>query len=805
MKKIMILIAMISISACAATPKINTVNSMGMVMELNNPANMPICLAVSPDQKYALSAGWDKTVRIWDLLEGKQTNLLAGHVGWIGTVAFSPNGKYILSGGHDKAVRLWDSSSGKEIRQLIAHKSFSAIASFIINAVAFSPDGTKALSSSADGTIRLWDVEKGKEIMTIPCAGEALGAVFSPDGKYILSGSAGSDGLLKLWDAVSGRPVKEFKHGYRYIGNFVRAVDISPDGRYALGGGSNGLIKVWDIASGAQIKAFPAHTGINGVYSGSFSPDGRYILSGGGDQLIKLWDTATGKEVRQFTGHSEGPVNALVTVFYPDGKHILSAGTDAALRMWDVGTGEEIAMMVGFEDGEWLVITKDGYYNASSRGAKYLNVKFQNKNYTVDQFYDVFYRPDIVANILKGKDIKDLITITLQDVIKSPPPIVEAFPIQDTGSDKVKVCYRVRNSGGGIGEVRIFHNSKLIQSDGYYKEISRSGAVEAQLASLTGKAVDEDMRGVSVMGKIDTAAVSGKAKGDLFSDCRDIETVSGENEVSIAAFNGSNTIQSPLKTINFRSERKSTAPHLYILAIGINQYKDKSANLKYAVKDAQDVLEKFKIQAATLYEPHNIHYTLLADQDAAKANITAEIDDLAKAVKPQDGFILFAAGHGLLLHNQYYLLAHDFNGRITDTSMISSNEIVDASKKIRSLSQLFIFDTCHSGGVDYIISALYDARMSVMAKKMGLHIYASASDKQSAMDGYKGNGLFTHALLSGLNNNREADKNKDGKVSIVGLGEYSKKMTSNISKQIGHEQTPLIINFGKDSPLYKLQ
>ncbi len=45
------------------------------------------------------------------------------------------------------------------------------------------------------------------------------------------------------------------------------------------------------------------------------------------------------------------------------------------------------------------------------------------------------------------------------------------------------------------------------------------------------------------------------------------------------------------------------------------------------------------------------------------------------------------------------------------------------------------------------------------------------------MDGYKGNGLFTYTLLDGLNNNKEADKNKDGKVSVVGLGEYSKKMT----------------------------
>jgi hypothetical protein len=54
-------------------------------------------------------------------------------------------------------------------------------------------------------------------------------------------------------------------------------------------------------------------------------------------------------------------------------------------------------------------------------------------------------------------------------------------------------------------------------------------------------------------------------------------------------------------------------------------------------------------------------------------------------------------------------------------------------------------------------------------------------------------------------NNKGADKNKDGKVTVVGLGEYSKKMTTNISKEVGHSQIPLIINFGKDRPIYKLQ
>ena len=334
---------------------------------------------------------------------------------------------------------------------------------------------------------------------------------------------------------------------------------------------------------------------------------------------------------------------------------------------------------------------------------------------------------------------------------------------------------------------------------------SKSAVEKTQLASLDSKAIYEDMRSVSIKGKVDTIPTASMSKGDTFEDCKEIDAIPGENEVSVTAFNVSNTVQSYMKTINFSSGVKSEDTHLYILSIGIDQYTDSIVNLKYAVKDAKDLEEKIKTQSATLYKPQNIHYALMTDKEATKTSIIGKINELSRIIKPQDSFILFVAGHGVLLQNQYYMLTHDFNGQVGEANMISSNEIVDMSKKIKSLSQLFIFDTCHAGGVDNIISGLYDARMSVLAKKMGLHIYASASDKQAAMDGYKGNGLFTHTLLDGLNNNKEADKNKEGKVTVVGLGEYSKKMTTNISKEIGHSQTPLIINFGKDSPIYKLQ
>jgi WD40 repeat protein len=607
-----------------------------------------------------------------------------------------------------------------------------------------------------------------------------------------------------LWDASRGRLIRTEEEIISDA--MVLAVSFSADGRYALSGGVKNELILWDAKSLTELKRFIGHEGSAQIWSVAFSPDGRYALSATWKDSIKIWDIASGTEYKTLTGHSSIKSYSGAK-FSPNGKYVISAG-DASTRIWDVSTGEEVASMIAFKDGEWIVITREGYYNASARGAEqYLSIKVADHEYSVDQFYDVFYRPDIVAAKLRGEDISGLVTITMQDAIKSPPPVIDfTSKLDDTDRSKVKVCYRANSTGGGIGEVRLFHNGKLVSSDGYYREMARPPSGKQQQAAIDGKTIYEDMRrSVSVKGVGPSSSLTAKAKGDVFTDCREIEAVAGENEVSVSAFNGSNTVQSSMKTVSFNSKIKQEEPHLHILAVGIDRYVDSGVNLKYAAKDARNMAEKMSVQAATLYAPRNIHYELLTDREATKANITKKIDALAATIKPQDSFVLFVAGHGVLLQNQYYMLTHDFNGQVSEASMISSNEIVEMSKQIKSLSQLLIFDTCHAGGVDTIVSGLYDARMSVLAKKMGLHIYASASDKQAAMDGYKGNGLFTYTLLDGLNNNRQADKNKDGRVTVVGLGEYSKKETTKISKEIGHSQTPLIINFGKDTPLYRLR
>ena len=47
----------------------------------------------------------------------------------------------------------------------------------------------------------------------------------------------------------------------RQKGTFSYCVDFSPDGKTLVSGGSDGLVKLWDAASGKQILTFSGHHG----------------------------------------------------------------------------------------------------------------------------------------------------------------------------------------------------------------------------------------------------------------------------------------------------------------------------------------------------------------------------------------------------------------------------------------------------------------------------------------------------------------------------------------------------------------
>jgi guanine nucleotide-binding protein subunit beta-2-like 1 protein len=65
-------------------------------------------VVISSDGQYALSASWDKTLRLWDLNTGKTTRRFIGHTNDVLSVSFSADNRQIVSGSRDKTIKLWN-------------------------------------------------------------------------------------------------------------------------------------------------------------------------------------------------------------------------------------------------------------------------------------------------------------------------------------------------------------------------------------------------------------------------------------------------------------------------------------------------------------------------------------------------------------------------------------------------------------------------------------------------------------------------------------------------------------------------
>jgi WD40 repeat protein len=150
--------------------------------------------------------------------------------------------------------------------------------------------------------------------------------VYSPDGRYLASGSWSWDNTIKIWEVATGEELRTL------TGHSVYSVVYSPDGRYLASGSSDNTIKIWEVATGKKLRTLTGHS--DSVESVVYSPDGRYLASGSWDNTIKIWEVATGKKLRTFTGHS----NWVWSVVYsPDGRYLASGSSDKTIKIWRVG------------------------------------------------------------------------------------------------------------------------------------------------------------------------------------------------------------------------------------------------------------------------------------------------------------------------------------------------------------------------------------------------------------------------------------------------------------------------------------
>nr|WP_256363618.1 WD40 repeat domain-containing protein [Thiohalocapsa sp. ML1] len=239
-------------------------------------------------QLVAAGSGHDAcSIWLWDAETGDELARLAGHTGWMASVAIweGASETVVASGSHDYTIRIWDPERAVEVRVLEGHWD-------LVRSVAFSPDpraapgGLLLASGSSDRAVRLWDCATGRELRRLEGHSDVVWSVaFAPDPHRPLLASGSSDRTIRLWDPHSGRELWVLTGHKRE----VISVAFAPGaGRPILASGSGDkTVRLWDAETGRELARLDAHE--NFVWSVAFAPDGT-LASVSEDGSVCLWD-----------------------------------------------------------------------------------------------------------------------------------------------------------------------------------------------------------------------------------------------------------------------------------------------------------------------------------------------------------------------------------------------------------------------------------------------------------------------------------------------------------------------------------
>lgn len=796
-------------------------------------------VSFSPNGKMAVTGSDDHTLRLWDSRTGRLIATLKGHKDQVESAAFTPDGRYLLSGSWDKTIRLWDARTGAFVKVL-------ATLDKRVGRLSISPDSSRVVAGNAGryGPFKCFSlsIPSGERITSFTRhKNVVLATAISPDGKTAATGG-GSDMEIYLWDLATGRVNKDMKGK----GKLIWSVGFARDGRSIAWGKTwkresvftygpleqsfqfRGYVGEFSLGLGKKLKGdagyframessgpFSIRTkdgkihptlvilkngkvvrqitrGSTGGYdhrSLTLTPDGKTVISGGSGGVLTSYNPETGKKIHDFVGHTGDVFGVAVS---PDSRFLVSGSHDQTVRLWEIATGEVLLTIFQGTDNEWVAWTPEGFYAASPGGEGYVGYHINRGEkraadyVSVAQVGRLFYRPDLVAKKVAGgfdkKILAELKRIgSIDEILASgmPPKITLLSEKKEirTNSRDITLKFKVEDQGGGIGKIEYRINGALFKM------------VEAT-------------RSADIL----TSRPSGVIEMDTTLD-------DGKNIVTATVYNERGDIASqPAEAVIEVDDPMKEAPSVYVLAVGISNYRDVALKLSFAHSDADEMAKALKQRGKGLFK--EIYVTSLLNHKATKNEIKKAFEDLSKA-KPSDVFVWYLGGHGKAINGDYHFVPWEAlyeNEEVLKAASLSSTEISSLLQKIQARKSLLILDTCYAG-----LAASGDSRLmfaslsrgideksaiSRLMKFTGHTILAASSEHQKALEGHEGHGVFTYVLLQGLKGKADRSGEGQGVITIDELADYAREKVPIITmKKWGFEQIPMRNMHGDPFPI----
>jgi hypothetical protein len=291
-----------------------------------------------------------------------------------------------------------------------------------------------------------------------------------------------------------------------------------------------------------------------------------------------------------------------------------------------------------------------------------------------------------------------------------------------------------------------------------------------------------------------------------------VPLIPGRNKIQVSVLNKQGA-ESLKQTAYTTSTADRGAPDVYIVAIGVSKYRNPAYNLRFAAKDASDLIDTYR--ATNTGSRGQVHVLDLTNEKATRDRIQ-EAKAWLKQARPSDLVVVFAAGHGMTDTRQnYFFGTYDIDPVRPELNGLPYEEFEALLDGIASLQKVLLIDTCFSGEIEKdeptVVSQAQtdgagDVKMRAFKAPRGIEVVAdaaagssassdamlrfqqelfadlrrgtgavvisSASGNEYALEGEQWkNGVFTYALLSGLRDHK-ADANKDGTITVGELQAY---------------------------------